>query len=123
LGGDNPAARHIVNVVRKQNPAIAIHLRDIYYGYGGVKSECESFLQLWPLQTNSQYPEIGVPPGTSFALNGNHEMHSGGEAYFNAMLKAFGQPRPFFCLENDNWRPVGLDTAYAGWQIASERSK
>jgi hypothetical protein len=46
------------------------------------------------------------------ALNGNHEMYSGGESYFNTVLPAFGQPQPFFCLENQYWRIIGLDTAY-----------
>lgn len=114
-GGDNPAAHHVASVVRRQRPSLAIHLGDIYYG--GVKSECESFLQLWPLQTNSQCPELGVPPGTSYALNGNHEMYSGGQAYFDVVLKAFGQPQPFFCLETDYWRVIGLDTAYAGGRL------
>lgn len=109
-GGDNPAARHIASVAKKQNPNIAIHLGDIYYG--GIASECETFLQLWPFQTNLQYPVLGVPPGTSFALNGNHEMYSGGEAYFDLVLTAFHQPQPFFCLENNHWRLIGLDTAY-----------
>ena len=115
-GGDNPAARHIASVAKKQNPNIVIHLGDIYYG--GVKSECETFLQQWPLQTNLRYPELGVPPGTSYALNGNHEMYSGGEAYFNVVLKAFRQPQPFFCLENQYWRIIGLDTAYAGGRLS-----
>jgi len=115
-GGDNPAARHIASVAKKQNPDIVIHLGDIYYG--GVKAECETFLQQWPLQTNIRYPELGVPPGTSYALNGNHEMYSGGEAYFNVVLKAFRQPQPFFCLENQYWRIIGLDTAYAGGRLS-----
>jgi hypothetical protein len=114
-GGDNPAARHIASVAKKQKPNIAIHLGDIYYG--GIEGECETFLQLWPFQTNIQHPEIGVPPGSSFALNGNHEMYSGGEAYFDLVLKAFGQPQPFFCLENEHWRLVGLDTAYNGGRL------
>lgn len=114
-GGDNPAARHIAAVVSRQRPTIAIHLGDIYYG--GIKSECETFLRLWPLQTNSKQPEIGVPPGSSLALNGNHEMYSGGESYFSVVLKAFGQPQPFFCLENKHWRIIGLDTAYAGGRL------
>jgi Calcineurin-like phosphoesterase len=114
-GGDNPAARKIANVAKKQSPNIAIHLGDIYYG--GIESECETFLQLWPFQTDVNHPEIGVPPGSSFALNGNHEMYSGGEAFFDLVLKAFGQPQPFFCLENAFWRLVGLDTAYNGGRL------
>jgi hypothetical protein len=111
-GGDNPAARQVASVTKKQKPNIAIHLGDIYYG--GIEDECQTFLQLWPFQSNIQHPAIGVPPGSSFALNGNHEMYSGGEAYFDLVLKAFGQPQPFFCLENNHWRLIGLDTAYNG---------
>jgi hypothetical protein len=114
-GGDNPAARRISSVAGKQQPNIAIHLGDIYYG--GIQSECQTFLQLWPFQTNIEHPEIGVPAGSSFALNGNHEMYSGGEAYFDLVLKAFGQPQPFFCLENEFWRLIGLDTAYNGGRL------
>lgn len=113
-GGDNPAARHIASVAKKQKPNIAIYLGDIYYG--GIKSECEAFLQLWPFQTNMQHPKIGVPSGSSYALNGNHEMYSG-ESYFNVVLKTFGQPQPFFCLENEHWRLFGLDTAYNGGRL------
>jgi hypothetical protein len=117
-GGDNPAARHVASVVQKNKPKLGIHLGDIYYG--GVADECETFLQLWPFQTNTRHPEIGIPPGTSFALNGNHEMYSGGESYFKIILKAFGQPQPFFCLENEHWRLIGLDTAYAAGRLKPE---
>ncbi len=88
---------------------------DIYYG--GAKRECEVFLQLWPFQTNVSYPSIGVPAGTSYALNGNHEMYTGGESFFNVVLPAFHQPLPYFCLENDDWRLIGLDTAYDGGRL------
>ncbi len=110
-GGDNPAARNIATVVKKVNPDIAIHLGDIYYG--GVKEECEAFLGNWPARMEGS----GLRPNANFALNGNHEMYSGGESYFNIVLKAFGQPQPFFCLENDNWRVIGLDTAYSGGRL------
>jgi hypothetical protein len=109
-GGDNPAARNIASVVKKQKPNVAIHLGDIYYG--GIQCECETFLKLWPLQAELPSAEVTIPPGSSYALNGNHEMFSGGESYFNVVLKAFGQPQPFFCLENKYWRLVGLDSAY-----------
>jgi hypothetical protein len=110
-GGDNPAARNVAEVVRRAQPQIAIHLGDIYYG--GVKEECESFLRLWPLQADPAAPGAKFLPGSSYALNGNHEMYSGGESYFKVVLTAFGQPQPFFCLQNQYWRLIGLDTAYA----------
>lgn len=106
-GGDNPAAHHVAEIVVKADPTIAIHLGDIYYG--GVKEECEAFLRNWPSRRDGET----LRPNANFALNGNHEMYSGGESYFNLVLKAFGQPQPFFCLENEHWRLIGLDTAYA----------
>ncbi|RYF83811.1 MAG: metallophosphoesterase, partial [Chitinophagaceae bacterium] len=63
----------------------------------------------------------------SFALLGNHEMYSSGRSYFTQLLPYMGnyvpshdkdQQASFFCLENDCWRIIGLDTGYyslKGW--------
>lgn len=110
-GGDNPAARRVAETVSKADPAVAIHLGDIYYG--GVREECEAFLRNWP----SRMDGSTLRPNANFALNGNHEMYSGGGSYFDLVLKAFGQPQPFFCLENKYWRIIGLDTAYSGGRL------
>jgi predicted phosphodiesterase len=114
-GGDNPAAKNVAATVRRAQPKIAIHLGDIYYG--GVKDECEAFLQNWPMQSDPVHPGSGVPPGSSLAMNGNHEMYSGGESFFNVVLPAFRQKQPFFCLEGEFWRIIGLDTAYLGGRL------
>jgi hypothetical protein len=56
-----------------------------------------------------------------FCLDGNHEMYARGFAYFDRILPALGpmlhgkpcaQKASFFCLENEYWRIIGLDTAY-----------
>lgn len=114
-GGDNPAAKNVASVVHTAKPQLAIHLGDIYYG--GVKEECEAFLRNWPMQVDPVHAGNGIPTGSSLALNGNHEMYSGGESFFNVVLPAFGQKQPFFCLENDFWRIIGLDTAYLGGRL------
>jgi hypothetical protein len=114
-GGDNAAAINVADVVRQRAPDICIHLGDIYYG--GIREECETFLRLWPLNVAGAGNSPQFQPAHSFALNGNHEMYSGGEAYFNLVLRAFGQPQSFFCLENQHWRVIGLDTAYAGGHL------
>ena len=114
-GGDNDAAKRIAAIVRGEAPDFAVHLGDIYYG--GTKDECERFLRMWPMRVNMQDPESPLQPTGSYALNGNHEMYSGGEYYFNTVLPAFGQKQPFFCLENSNWRIIGLDTAYNGGRL------
>ncbi len=119
-GGDNDAAKKIAAVVRKQNPDFAIHLGDIYYG--GTKHECEIFLAMWPMRVNTDDPKSAIHAAGSWALNGNHEMYSGGEYFFNTVLPVFEQKQPFFCLENANWRMIGLDTAYAGGRLKPQSS-
>jgi Calcineurin-like phosphoesterase len=114
-GGDNDAAKSVAGIVRKHTPDVGIHLGDIYYG--GIREECEIFLRLWPFNTDVSGNSPQFEPGRSFALNGNHEMYSGGESYFGLVLRAFGQPQSFFCLQNQHWRIIGLDTAYAGGHL------
>jgi hypothetical protein len=46
------------------------------------------------------------------ALNSNHEMYSGGQAYFGATLPTFGQDASYFALQNRHWTLVGLDVAH-----------
>ena len=114
-GGDNPAAKRVAATVARARPQLTIHLGDIYYG--GVKEECEAFLRNWPIQSDLFAPGSAVPEGSSLALNGNHEMYSGGESFFNVVLPAFKQTHSFFCLENPYWRIIGLDTAYLGGRL------
>lgn len=86
-----------------------IHLGDVYYS--GWKREYEArFLDCWPVRADEAH-EIG-----SWSVNGNHDMYSGGHAYFDVLL---GDPRfarqersSFFSLQNDDWNILGLDTAW-----------
>jgi hypothetical protein len=84
-------------------PHAVIHLGDIYYA--GADDEVQQrFLDHWPT----------VPGARNFALNGNHEMYTGGGAYFDKLLgdPRFRQPSSCFALRNEDWLLVGLDTAY-----------
>jgi hypothetical protein len=66
-------------------------------------------LKDWPLADAA----TGViAAGRSFALNGNHEMFSGGRAYFQTVLPAFGQKASYFGLRNANWQILAFDSAY-----------
>lgn len=86
-----------------------IHLGDVYYS--GWKFEYqERFLPYWPVKLE-EAGKIG-----SWCLNGNHDMYSGGHAYFEFLLKDArfrkqGQSS-FFRLHNQNWQLLGLDTAW-----------
>lgn len=91
----------------------SIHLGDTYYA-GNYKEITENFNDTigakWP------WGLLG-----SFALLGNHEMYSSGKSYFEQLLTYMGvvqdgqfqkQEASYFCLENDYWRIIGLDTGY-----------
>lgn len=52
------------------------------------------------------------------AINSNHEMYSGGHAYFDITLKTFGQTSSYFALQNGHWLLVGLDSAYQDHDLA-----
>lgn len=86
-----------------------IHLGDVYYS--GWKDEYEKrCLKYWPVERDDA-DAIG-----SWSLNGNHDMYSGGDGYFDTLL---ADPRferqqrsSWFGLENGDWKILGLDTAY-----------
>lgn len=80
---------------------VMMHLGDVYYS--GTKQEVdERFLKVWPADAAT----------VNRALNGNHEMYSGGFGYFQLILPAFKQAGSYFALQNEHWVLVGLDTAY-----------
>jgi len=101
-GSGTESAYKVIDHVRDvQKPNITIHLGDIYYS-GDCKEVNEYFLG----------PEDWYRAERSFALNANHEMYSGGVGYFEHVLPALGQEASYFCLENDWWRIVAVDTGY-----------
>lgn len=102
--GQNPSpSARVRQAVSKLQPDITIHLGDVYYS--GTAPEEDHLLEcLWPAGSHS-----------SWALNSNHEMYSGGKPYFTAISRrAFWNQKgcSYFALENTNWVVVGLDSAY-----------
>lgn len=93
--------------IRRQGPFdLLLHLGDIYYS--GTRTEVrQRFLDPWP----------GGAAAISRALNGNHEMYSGGFGYFDDLLPAFGQASSYFAFANRHWLLVGLDTAHSDHDI------
>ncbi len=98
--------------ILSRQPDITIHLGDVYY-VGSQEEFDEYFLgdDDWP--RGSLRAAEGITALPSYALNGNHEMYSGGHAYFRAIRDHFGQEASFFCVENDHWRIVALDSGYS----------
>ncbi len=86
---------------------LLLHLGDVYYS--GTEGEVtDRFLNLWP-----RYPHA-----INRACNSNHEMYTGGHAYFKLTLKRFKQPASYFALQNTHWLLVGLDSAYEEGALA-----
>ena len=81
---------------------LVLHLGDTYYS-GDDDEIADGLISVWPRAAGAVHR----------ALNGNHEMYTGGEAYFNAIRNEFGQSSSYFALQNDHWILAGLDTAYS----------
>jgi hypothetical protein len=102
-------ADNVAKKVEDDAPHFTIHLGDVYY-VGTKKEIRENMLGervQWPLGSHG-----------SFALNANHEMYVRGKPYFKYLLPKLGivgsqgQGASFFCLRNEHWLVIGLDTGY-----------
>jgi hypothetical protein len=113
-GSGTKDAFEVAEVVKQDSPHFTIHLGDIYY----VATKGE-------VQENMLGDRVQWPAGRcgSFALNANHEMYARGKAYFKYLLPALGirdqengklggQKASYFCLKNEHWLVIGLDTGY-----------
>jgi Calcineurin-like phosphoesterase len=125
-GTGTDEAHMVADRMREFRPDITIHLGDVYY-VGDETEIDENFLG----KKTSPYEPVEWPMGAkgSFALSGNHEMYARGMGYFSSILPRMGlsaQPAAggapeaamagqwasFFCLENNFWKIIGIDTGY-----------
>lgn len=116
-GTGTAESARIVAAIVGYRPDYTLHVGDVYY-VGDTREVNENCLGV----TEDGYQGVFWPKGKvgSFAMNGNHEMYANGNAYFDTFLKALGIPdsqdkvqlTSYFCLENDHWRILGLDTGY-----------
>jgi hypothetical protein len=102
----------VANLVSRYAPDYTIHLGDIYFV--GTPREVEA-------NFTAPYASWYYGLSGSLALSGNHEMYSNGNAFFQHLLPAMyamdgevkkTQQAGFFCLENEYWRIIGIDTGY-----------
>jgi len=103
-GTGQPEALEVLRQVKRANPHVAIHLGDIYYA--GTEHEVENYFhQPW---REILQPEVsGI---VSRILPGNHDLYSGGKPFYGLLAKV-DQQASYFCLRNDDWQLIGLDTA------------
>lgn len=109
---DTAESDKVAHLVSRYAPDYTIHMGDIYF-VGTPKEVEENF--------TAPYASWYFGASGSLALSGNHEMYSNGNAFFQHLLPAMyvqeGEVRKtqqagFFCLENDFWRVIGIDTGY-----------
>jgi len=109
---DTEESDAVAHLVAKHAPDYTIHMGDVYFV--GTPKEIED---------NFTAPHASWYYGASgsLVLSGNHEMYSNGNAFFQHLLPAMyvkegelrkTQQAGFFCLENEHWRVVGIDTGY-----------
>jgi hypothetical protein len=119
-GTGTDEAQDVAERVTQFGPDYTIHLGDVYF-VGDQTEIRENFLG----ERTSPYQPVKWPMGKlgSFALSGNHEMYARGNGYYETILPKMGlkqsgaawgdgQWASFFCLENNHWRIIGLDTGY-----------
>ncbi len=114
-------AESVANCIKEFTPHFTVHIGDVYY-VGDPQSVNENCLGI--KNPNNNYDPVVWPIGSegSFALNGNHEMYANGGGYFDVLLpelglcdangKMLGQQTSFFCLQNQYWRIIAIDTGY-----------
>jgi hypothetical protein len=125
-GTGTDEAHDVAQRIKESEPHYTIHLGDIYYVGDGPEVRSNF---LGEPNKDTDYEPCLWPSGSkgAFALLGNHEMYARGNAYFELMLPKLGlmgaqrkeQKASFFCLENEFWRIIALDTGYdsVGWPI------
>ena len=90
---------------------LLMHLGDTYYA-GSEKETQQRLLGYWPNRAEA----------LNRVLNGNHEMYSGGWAYFDIAMPQFKQASSYFSMQNAKWLLVALDTAHTDFDIDAEQA-
>ncbi len=114
-GTGQDAAKALLANVAGHAPDVVIHLGDVYYS--GTQCEVQNyFYSIWqqtleiPLVAwGEKLTDLTTKPAT-FHLPGNHDMYAGGQPYYS-VIDMLGQPASYFCLRNDDWQFVAMDTS------------
>ena len=113
-GTGEDGAKKMLTRIAARNPDVVVHLGDIYYS--GTEHEFQNyFYAIWQqtfglpkLNWNTRAKGPASKPAT-FTLAGNHDMYAGGAPYYTT-IDMLGQPASYFCLRNDAWQFIALDT-------------
>jgi predicted phosphodiesterase len=117
-GTGQEEAEGLLEKLKQKEPHVVIHLGDIYYS--GTKYEAKNyFYRTWQevlgipkIDWGKKLEDQKSGPYT-FTMSGNHDMYSGGKPYYT-LIDMLGQPASYFCLRNEHWQFVALDTGVNG---------
>ena len=94
-------AANLLKEVAALKPDLLLHLGDVYFA--GTEYEVKAnFLDI----CRSVLGNIPI-----YTLCGNHDMYSGGNGYYS-LLDQIGQKSSYFCLQNNDWMFVAMDTGF-----------
>ena len=100
-GTGQATAKTVLSQIGRKNPDVVIHMGDVYYS--GTDFEMQNyFYSIWK-------ESLDLTKTTTFTLSGNHDMFCGGAPYYK-LIDQLGQPASYFCLRNDNWQFLAMDT-------------
>jgi len=102
-GTGQDEARTVLLQIARKNPDVVIHMGDIYYSATDFEVQ-NYFYQIWS-------GTLDLTKTATFTLSGNHDMFCGGAPYYK-LIDQLGQPASYFCLRNDNWQFLAVDTGY-----------
>lgn len=101
-GTGDDVAINLLQQVATFKPDILLHLGDVYYS--GTQSEAnDNFIAVCRQVLGATTP--------LYSLCGNHDMYSGGDGYY-WLIDHIGQKSSYFCLQNDDWLFLAMDTGY-----------
>jgi 3',5'-cyclic AMP phosphodiesterase CpdA len=112
-GTGDQGAKLLLRQIAQKQPDVVIHLGDVYYS--GTAFEYQNyFYKIWQPTFGLEKVDWGGKPAkppkpATFTLPGNHDMYSGGGPYYTT-IDMLGQPSSYFCLRNDNWQFIAIDT-------------
>jgi hypothetical protein len=114
-GTGQTTAKQVLTRLAAHNPDVAIHLGDVYYS--GTQNEVHNyFYSIWqkilglPKTAWGAKPSHPIQKPATFHLAGNHDMYAGGAPYYT-VIDMLGQPASYFCLRNENWQFIAMDTS------------
>ena len=100
-GTGQDTAKTVLAQIARKNPDVVIHMGDVYYS--GTDFEMQNyFYNIWK-------ESLDLTKIPTFTLAGNHDMFCGGAPYYK-LIDQLGQPASYFCLRNDDWQFLAMDT-------------